>query len=133
MGSGRYGCCSAPSQIHAERLQQVAEGGGTPAVLTPLALLKHDSLQRWPHFLPDGRHFPVLRLGPAGRDGRRLRRVARRNGSDERIVAGFSEARYSDGMLFFVTRHDAAWRSHSTRSVRCSGLADPDRRVILCD
>ncbi len=85
---------------HAERLQQVAESGGTPAVLTPLSLPKL-TLQRWPHFLPDGRHFLFFAsarqtetdgvyAGSLGETGAR------------RIVGGFGEARYSGGTLLFV-------------------------------
>ena len=83
-----------------DRLQQVADNGGTPAVVTPLALPKI-VIQRWPHFLPDGRHF--LFFGSARQaetDGVYVGSLD--EAGSTRLVAGFTEARYSDGVLFFV-------------------------------
>ena len=85
---------------HAERLQQVVEGGGTPAALTPLSLPKL-TLQRWPHFLPDGRHFLFFASArQTETDGVYAASLGEAGG--KRIVPGFTEARYSNGTLLFV-------------------------------
>ena len=85
---------------HAERLQQVAESGGTPDVLTPLSLPKL-TLQRWPHFLPDGRHFLFFASArQTETDG--VYAASLGETGAKRIVGGFGEARYSDGTLVFV-------------------------------
>ena len=48
-------------------LQRVAAAGGQP---TPMAALAQDeSSHRYPHFLPDGRHFLYLSLGVNGQTG----------------------------------------------------------------
>ncbi len=83
-----------------EHLQQVAEAGGTPTVVTPLALPKLQ-LQRWPHFLPDGRHFLFFASArQTETDGVYVGSLDAAGAT--RLVAGFTEAKYSDGLLFFV-------------------------------
>jgi Tol biopolymer transport system component len=91
---------SATSVDNAERLEQVPESGGTPAVLTPLAL-PGISLQRWPHFLPDGRHFLFFAAArKVETDGVYVGSLGETGAM--RLVDGFTEARYSEGMLFFA-------------------------------
>lgn len=46
-------------------LYRIAAGGGDPQVLLPLDTAKEHHSYRWPHFLPDGRHFTFLALGAA--------------------------------------------------------------------
>src|SRR5436190_13568983 len=38
-------------------LQRVAATGGTPSAITKLDATHRDLSHRWPHFLPDGRHY----------------------------------------------------------------------------
>lgn len=40
-----------------EALMKIAAGGGAPEPLTTLNKERFDTAHRWPHFLPDGRHF----------------------------------------------------------------------------
>jgi Tol biopolymer transport system component len=83
-----------------EHLEQVPDGGGTPVVLTPLGL-PNLVLQRWPHFLPDGRHFLFFASArQAVTDGVYVAALGETGAT--RVLAAFSEARYSDGMLLFV-------------------------------
>jgi hypothetical protein len=84
----------------AERLHQVAETGGTSSVVTPIDLPKA-ALIRFPAFLPDGRHF--LFFFSARRtdtDGAYVGSLD--GGGATRLIPGFTQARYSDGWLFFV-------------------------------
>ena len=46
-------------------LYRVAAGGGSPEVLLPLDTAKDHRSYRWPHFLPDGRHFTFFVPGAA--------------------------------------------------------------------
>jgi eukaryotic-like serine/threonine-protein kinase len=45
-------------------LQRVSSAGGTPAPLSELDRSKQQTSQRWPAFLPDGRHFVYWAGGP---------------------------------------------------------------------
>jgi eukaryotic-like serine/threonine-protein kinase len=38
-------------------LHRVAAGGGTPEPISTLSVERRENSHRWPHFLPDGRHF----------------------------------------------------------------------------
>jgi len=85
-----------------EELNQVADSGGAPKVLTPRAFPKA-GLRRFPRFLPDGRHF--LFFGSSRQtetDGVYLGSIDDDDAAAARIVSGFTEARYSNGFLFFV-------------------------------
>jgi Tol biopolymer transport system component/tRNA A-37 threonylcarbamoyl transferase component Bud32 len=83
-----------------ELLQQVAADGGTPTVLTPITHEKR-ALQRFPHFLPDGRHFLFFwSVRQTDTDGVYVGAVGETGAT--RLVGGFTEGRYSDGTLFFV-------------------------------
>jgi Tol biopolymer transport system component/tRNA A-37 threonylcarbamoyl transferase component Bud32 len=83
-----------------EALYQVPETGGQPAVVAPLQLPKL-GLQRFPHFLPDGRRFLFFASArQTETDGVYLGSLD--GGSATRLVPGFTQARYSDGRLFFV-------------------------------
>jgi hypothetical protein len=44
-----------PSQ--ADGLLRVSSDGGSPAVVTTINPASGETSHRWPHFLPDGRHF----------------------------------------------------------------------------
>src|SRR6185436_18247829 len=46
----------SPSTV-GEGIQRVPSAGGTPAVVTTLDPATGETSHRWPHFLPDGRHF----------------------------------------------------------------------------
>jgi Tol biopolymer transport system component len=98
--SGTIVFSSKTSVNEAEHLWQVAATGGSAVMLTALAI-PGLALQRFPHFLPDGRHYLFFAserkpetdgvyVAALGETGAR------------RIVPGFTEARYSDGTLFFV-------------------------------
>jgi len=38
-------------------LQRISAGGGTPVAVTKIGVGRKEVSHRWPHFLPDGRHF----------------------------------------------------------------------------
>jgi eukaryotic-like serine/threonine-protein kinase len=46
-------------------LYRISASGGDPQVLLPLDAAQEHRSYRWPHFLPDGRHFTFLALGGA--------------------------------------------------------------------
>jgi eukaryotic-like serine/threonine-protein kinase len=120
---GRAGVVLFSAQIdRVEHLQQVADGGGTPAVVTPLDL-PNLSLQRFPHFLSDGQHFLFFASARQPEtDGVYVGSLG--EAGSTRIVAGFTEARYSDGLLFFV-RDQALMAQPFDAARRTLGSDDP--------
>jgi Tol biopolymer transport system component len=46
-------------------LYRISSSGGDPQVLLPLDTTREHRSYRWPHFLPDGRHFTFLAIGAA--------------------------------------------------------------------
>jgi Tol biopolymer transport system component/predicted Ser/Thr protein kinase len=86
-----------------ERLQWVSDSGGTPTVVPVLE--GPATNHRWPHFLPDGRHFLFFfsKRDPAT-DGVYFSSLDGTTAT--RVVPGFVEARYHNGYLFYV-REDA--------------------------
>jgi Tol biopolymer transport system component len=83
----------------AERLQWLPDSGGTPTVVPVLDGPTRN--RRWPHFLPDGRHFVFFfsERDPAT-DGVYLSSLDGTTAT--RLVPGFVEARYHNGYLFYV-------------------------------
>lgn len=49
-------------------LYRISSTGGDLQVLLPLSAVREHRSYRWPHFLPDGRHFTFLALGAADKD-----------------------------------------------------------------
>ena len=86
-----------------ERLQWVPDSGGTPPVVPVLD--GPTANHRWPHFLPDGRHFLFFfsQRDPST-DGVYFSSLDGTTAT--RVVPGFVEARYHNGYLFYV-REDA--------------------------
>jgi Tol biopolymer transport system component len=82
-----------------ERLQWLPDSGGAPKVVRVLE--QPTSLHRWPHFLPDGRHFVFFftNRDPAT-DGVYVGSLD--DSTATRLVPGFVEARYHNGYLFYV-------------------------------
>jgi Tol biopolymer transport system component len=82
-----------------EQLQWVPDSGGTPTVVPVLE--GPGTNHRWPHFLPDGRHFLFFfsKRDPAT-DGVYLSSLD--GATATRVVPGFVEARYHNGYLFYV-------------------------------
>lgn len=82
---------------------QVPASGGTPKPVTVMDATKHDS-HRWPHFLPDGKHFLYLAVVHAtGRDPNDGIYFASLDGKENRLVMrGFTNVAYAAGRLLFM-------------------------------
>ncbi len=82
-----------------EQLQWVPDSGGAPTVVP--VLQGPATNHRWPHFLPDGRHFLFFysKRDPAT-DGVYFSSLD--GATATRVVPGFVEARYHNGYLFYV-------------------------------
>jgi serine/threonine protein kinase/Tol biopolymer transport system component len=83
-------------------LMRVPAFGGTPTEVVP-RVGGNGGSDRWPHFLPDGRH--VLFLVSLGRpDIRGVYFAALDGGAPLRVLRGVTEAAYAQGHILFVTQ-----------------------------
>jgi Tol biopolymer transport system component len=81
----------------------IPASGGTPSKITSLDPVHRDVSHRYPHFLPDGRHFVFLVwAGDVERGGIYLGSLD--GGPPVRLLPDLSPAIWSAGHLFFVRR-----------------------------
>jgi Tol biopolymer transport system component len=86
-------------------LHQVSAGGGAPTPVTKLDAARGESTHRWPHFLPDGRHFLFLsRIGPGGgsSEGSGVMVGSLDGTTPKLLLLGQTKATYASGYLLFV-------------------------------
>ena len=82
-------------------LLRVSAGGGQLAPATELDKSKKEQSHRFPHFLPDGRHFLYLATGSDARD--RVVYVASLDSKDQHPLQGIAaEVKYTSGHLVFI-------------------------------
>ena len=89
-----------------ETLWRVSSAGGLPAVVTRINPANADTRHRWPHFLPDGRHFFYTEVFGAPGTGAKPSTI--RIGSlepgeaDVMLLQAESSAAYASGHLLFA-------------------------------
>jgi Tol biopolymer transport system component len=82
-------------------LRVSASGGGELTPATELDASRKEQSHRFPHFLPDGRHYLYLATGSDARD--RAMYVGTLGSKERRVLQGIAaEAKYSSGHLVFV-------------------------------
>jgi len=115
-----------PSQIG---LLRVSSTGGIPTVATTLDKTAGEDVHRWPHFLPDGRHFfytavtgpccpastpSVIRIGSLDRSG-----------ADQSLFLAESAVSYGSGHLIFAQEQTLMARRFDLDSRQLLGDAFP--------
>ena len=86
--------------IH-DAIYRVSEGGGQPVAITKVKKPGTYAGGRWPHFLPDGKHF--LYMGTEGDDFRgKIYAASLDNPEAKLIVEENTAAQYANGYIFFV-------------------------------
>ncbi|MFN8588966.1 MAG: protein kinase [Candidatus Eisenbacteria bacterium] len=106
-------------------LMRVLATGGPVTHATELDTTANEDTHRFPHFLPDGRHYLFLaRSGSAGK-GRKPMLYAQALGSTKRVpvLEVASSMAYSDGHLLFVRDGVLFAQPFDPRSLRVSGRA----------
>ena len=89
-----------------ETLWRVSSAGGVPAVVTRVDPANADTRHRWPHFLPDGRHFIYTEVFGAPGTGAKPSTI--RIGSlepgeaDVTLLQAESSAAYASGHVLFA-------------------------------
>ncbi len=89
-----------------EHLWRVSSAGGVPVAVTNVDQAKADARHRWPHFLPDGRHFIYTELfGPPG-TGAKPSTIKigslEPNEADVTLLQAESSAAYASGHVLFA-------------------------------
>jgi Tol biopolymer transport system component/predicted Ser/Thr protein kinase len=86
-------------------LLRVPSAGGKPAPVTKFEQKRHETTHRYPHFLPDGRHFlyAAANLAGAGDDPANAIRLGSLDGGDDRVVvAGLANPFYASGEVLYA-------------------------------
>jgi serine/threonine protein kinase len=87
-------------------LFRVPSAGGKPAPVTKFDQKRHETTHRYPHFLPDGRHFlytTASLLAGAGDDPANAIRLGSLTGGDDRVVVpGSANSFYSSEYVFYA-------------------------------
>jgi serine/threonine protein kinase len=105
-------------------IHKVSASGGAPSVLLKPDLKAGESGYWWPFFLPDGRRFVYLALGP-GRSALGIY-VASIDSSDRKLVLkGGSNAKYAHGHLIFLRGGTLMAQRFDTDRLELQGDAVP--------
>ncbi len=100
----------------ANSLRRVSSSGGNPAPAT--ALGQGEVAHRWPSFLPDGRHFLYLAVGPEASE---LRMGSLDSGDVTSLGPADSSALYASGYLLFVRSGRLMAQRFDTTARRLTG------------
>jgi Tol biopolymer transport system component len=82
-------------------IQRVSSSGGVPSMLMEPEAKTGETDYWWPFFLPDGKHFLYLALGP-GRSALGIYAASIDSSERKLIVKGGSNAKYAQGHLLFM-------------------------------
>ncbi len=109
-------------------LSRVSEVGGTPQPVTQLDSERGEGSHRWPHFLPDGRHFVYLsRVGTGGggpmQEGTRIVVATLDGGPSKPLLPITSNATYASGYLLYAREN--ALMAHPFDAERLEFTGDP--------
>src|SRR5262245_37048234 len=81
-------------------LERVAATGGAPVAATTLDAARHDTVHRWPQFLPDGKHFLFL-AATSAQPPLEIRAGALDSPDTTALLAADSMGVFASGHLFF--------------------------------
>jgi eukaryotic-like serine/threonine-protein kinase len=115
-------------------LLQVPASGGVPQPVTVLDTSKHDS-HRWPHFLPDGKHFLYLALTHnRARDPNDGIYYASLDGKTNRLLmTAYTNVTYASGRLLFMRDSDLMAQSMDAETGILRGAAERVAEDVLVD
>jgi eukaryotic-like serine/threonine-protein kinase len=111
-----------------EAIWRVSSAGGVPAVVTRIDPANADSRHRWPHFLPDGRHFLYTEVfGAPGTAKPSTIRIGSLEPSeaDVTLLQAESSAAYASGHLLFARDETLMAQPFDSNARQISGEAFP--------
>jgi Tol biopolymer transport system component len=115
-------------------LYRVSSAGGRPVAVTRLDKGRHETSHRYPHFLPDGRHFLYMAtdLASARDDPPNAIRLASLDGKlDKLVVQTASNAAYAAGHLLYARENTLVAQPFDLKRLETAGDAVPIGRVRM--
>jgi len=108
-------------------IHKVAAAGGTSVPLTTLDSAYQDFNHRWPHFLPDGKHFLFLArtVGNAGGEKDAICAGALEGKEIKRLFEAKSNVMYAQGFLIFSREAALLAQPFDPGSLKLTGDAAP--------
>jgi len=115
-------------------LMQVSASGGTPVTVTKIDAAQFTS-QRWPFFLPDGKHFLYLAIHhDASKSGNDTVFYASLDGRENRpLFRSLSNAIYADGFLLFARGDQLMAQPFDPASGKLSGEPQIAAKQVMND
>ncbi len=128
---GRGGTWNAAGMIvftpnSLDPLYKVSAAGGFPVAITTLDTANKIQTHRWPHFLPDGRHFIYTTQAAAtGAESDMIRIASIDSTVDSLLMRGNSNVEYASGYLLFHRQAMLMAQPFDTATLRLTGDAVP--------
>jgi serine/threonine protein kinase/Tol biopolymer transport system component len=106
-------------------LMRVPARGGTPEPATTVDLAKNQNSHRWPHFLPDNRHFIFWARNAQGAAEQAIYVGSLDSPEIKKILTGVSTATYASGYLLFERDQTLLAQPFDTERLELTGEATP--------
>jgi serine/threonine protein kinase len=120
----------------ASPLLRVSASGGAPSAVTSLITDENENSHRWPHFLPDGRHFLYLSLhGVSARDNptNTLRIGSLDSKETKALFKTDGNAIYASGHLIYVRQNTLVAQPFDLGRMEPKGEALPIAEHVAAD
>ena len=107
---------------------RVSDAGGQATPVTALNRRNNESTNRWPYFLPDGRHFLYLAgnpLTPTGNPTNSIMVGSLDSKETKFLFHNHSNAIYASGCLLFLRQNTLMAQPFDTKSLQLTGEAAP--------
>jgi serine/threonine protein kinase len=107
-------------------LYKVSAAGGVPVAVTTLDTANKIQTHRWPHFLPDGKHFIyTTQAASTGAENDMIRIASLDSSVDSLLMHGNSNVEYASGFLLFHRQAMLMAQPFDTATFRLTGDAVP--------
>jgi len=106
-------------------LMRVAASGGKPEPATRMDVAKTQNSHRWPHFLPDNRHFLFWARTALGSSEQSLQVGSLDSKETKLIIKGVTTASYAFGYLLFMRDQTLMAQPFDTSRLELTGEATP--------
>ena len=106
-------------------LYRISASGGAPSPITTLAASPKEVSHRWPHFLPDGKHFVFMNRKATGPHRLTLEVASIEGGERVPLIDASAGGSYSRGRLWFLRGTTLFSQALDSRSFRLSGEPAP--------
>lgn len=116
---------------HNSGIYRVAAAGGEAKPVTAIDTTQTRVSHRFPHFLPDGRHFLYFARGAISQGADNLMVASLDDGAGRPLMPAESNAIYASGHLLFMKQETLMARPFDPRRLRFAGEAFPIAENVL--